>query len=216
MKILPIIERLSDKVIRNTFIQIFGETWPTIIISMVILISMRLIYIIKNKEELIIYRELMMLIFIIYVVCLFYVVTFQDVSWSTSNYVPFHEITRYEFGSRLFIKNVVGNIILFIPYGFFVTYYLKFKKPYPVIILSVLVSLTIETTQLLIGRVFDIDDILLNIVGSTIGFVICYSLYKFNDHLPNILKKPIVYNIILLLILGIFMAYLTGFIKIGV
>lgn len=202
--------------IRNTFIEIFGGTWPAIVITMVILISMRLVYLIKNKEKIIVYKELMMLLFIIYILCLYYVVTFQDVSWSTSNFIPFKEMLRYEIGSRLFIKNVVGNLLLFMPYGFFVTFYLKFKKAYPVFILSLLVSLTIETTQGLIGRVFDIDDIILNVVGGTLGFYIYYVLDKFHNHLPDILKKPIVYNIIVLILLGLFIAYLIGFIEIGV
>lgn len=202
--------------IRNTFIEIFGQTWPSIIISMVIIISLRLVYLKKNNKKIIIYRELMQLLFIIYILCLFYVVTFQDVSWSSSNYIPFKEIFRYKLGSRLFIKNVLGNIILFIPYGFFINYYLRFDKLYPTILLSLLVSLTIETTQLLIGRVFDIDDILLNIIGGIIGFCICYPLIQFNDHLPSILKKPIIYNIILIVILLIFIAYLVGIIEIGV
>src|SRR5699024_1806752 len=109
------------------------------------------------------------LLFIIYVLCLFYVVTFQDVSWSTSNFTPFSEMFRYEIGSRLFIKNVLGNVILFLPYGFFAAYYLKLKKPWSILGLSILVSLTIETTQLLIGRVFDIDDIILNTIGGLFG-----------------------------------------------
>ena len=202
--------------IRNTFIEIFGQTWPTIVISMVILISMRLVYIIKNKEKIVLYREIMTLVFVIYVLCLFYVVTFQDVSWSTSNFVPFKEMLRYEFGSRLFIKNVIGNMLLFVPYGFFITYYLKLEKSYPALLLSLLISITIETTQLLIGRVFDIDDIILNIIGGTLGFYICYPLYKLNNILPSILKKPIIYNIIIITILLIFVAYLIGFIEIGV
>ena len=41
--------------IRNQMIDIFGAMWPTIAISMVILISMRVVYIFKNKKELIIY-----------------------------------------------------------------------------------------------------------------------------------------------------------------
>ena len=108
--------------IRSSILEILGEVWPTILISSVIAISMRLVYLIKNKQKIILYRELLALIFIIYVLCLFYVVTFQDVGWSSSNFVPFKEMFRYSFGSKLFIKNVLGNIIMFIPYGFFVSY----------------------------------------------------------------------------------------------
>ncbi len=202
--------------IRNTVLDIFGETWPAIVISMVIIISMRALYLIKNKKPIIIYKELLALMFIIYVLCLFYVVTFQDVSWSTSNFTPLKEMFRYEFGSRLFIKNVIGNMLLFMPYGFFAAYYLKLKKPYWIIGLSLLVSVTIETTQLLIGRVFDIDDIILNIFGGVFGFYIYLLLDKINKKLPAVLKKPIIYNIIMICLLALGMAYLIGFIELGV
>ena len=99
--------------IRQSLLKIFGEVWPTILISAVIVISMRIVYLIKNKEKIVFYKEFLALVFIIYVLCLFYVVTFQDVGYSSSNFVPFKEIFRYNLGSRLFIKNVLGNIILF-------------------------------------------------------------------------------------------------------
>ena len=202
--------------IRSSILEILGEVWPTILISSVIAISMRLVYLIKNKQKIILYRELLALIFIIYVLCLFYVVTFQDVGWSSSNFVPFKEMFRYSFGSKLFIKNVLGNIIMFIPYGFFVSYYLKLKKPLSAFLLILLVSASIETTQLLIGRVFDIDDIILNIIGGILGFLIYKFLDLINVHLPEILKNPIVYNIIIVLC-AIFMAmYMFNLIELGV
>jgi len=202
--------------LRNQMINIFEGVWPTLIISMVIIISMRIVYLFKNKKEIILYRELVSLLFIIYVLCLFYVVTFQDVSWSSSNYVPFHEMLRYQFVSRLFIKNVIGNMLLFVPYGFFVSYFLKLEKPKIVIILSLLVSITIETTQLLIGRVFDIDDIILNFIGGILGFYVYHLLDRINNRLPNILKKPIIYNIIMIVLLILVIGYLVGLIELGV
>ena len=202
--------------IRSSILEILGEVWPTILISSVIAISMRLVYLIKNKQKIILYREMLSLIFIIYVLCLFYVVTFGDVGWSNSNFIPFKEMFRYSFGSNLFIKNVLGNIIMFVPYGFFVSYYLDLKKPLSAFLLVLLVSTSIETTQLLIGRVFDIDDIILNIVGGMIGFAIYKLLDLINDHLPSVLKNPIVYNIIIVLC-AIFMAmYMFNLIELGV
>lgn len=202
--------------IRNQMIDIIKSIWPTLAISMVIIISMRVVYIFKNKKEFVLYKELVSLLFIIYILCLFYIVTFQDVSWSTSNYVPFHEMFRYQFGSRLFIKNVIGNMLLFVPYGFFAAYVLKLERPRAVIILSLLVSVTIEVTQLLIGRVFDIDDIILNFIGAMLGYYVYHLLDKINNFLPNILKKPIVYNIFMVIILGLVFAYLIGVIELGV
>ena len=201
---------------RNSILEIFSQTWPMILICTVIIVSMRIIYIIKNKKEFIFYKEMMMLLFIIYVMCMFYVVTFQDVSWSSSNYIPFKEMFRYEFGSRLFFKNVIGNMIMFLPYGFFASYFLKIDKKRMILILSIITSFTIEFTQLKIGRVFDIDDILLNVLGGLIGYFLYIFLTKVQDRLPKFLKKPIFYNIMVLAILVIFILYLTNYLKLGV
>lgn len=201
--------------IRQSLIEILGEVWPTIIISAVIIISMRITYIIKNKVRFVFYREFFSLIFIIYVLCLFYVVTFQDAMWSKSNFIPFKEMFRYSFGTRLFIKNVLGNIIMFIPYGFFVSYFLNLKKPLSNFILVLLISCSIEVTQLIIGRVFDIDDIILNVLGGMIGFYIYKSLDFLNIHLPKMLKKPIIYNIVIILIAIVFALYMFNMIEIG-
>ena len=87
--------------------------WPMVFISIVIAVSLRLTYLIKKREHFALYKELLMLSFLIYVLCLFQIVTFQDdASWSSNNFIPFREMFRYEFGSRLFIKNVLGNIEL--------------------------------------------------------------------------------------------------------
>ena len=109
---------------RNTILKILQDSWPMVLICCVIIISMRVVYLVKNKQIPVFYKEILGLGFIIYIMTLFYVVTFQDVSWSTSNFIPFKEMFRYDFGTRLFFKNVLGNMILFIPYGFFISYFL--------------------------------------------------------------------------------------------
>ena len=114
--------------IRETLISIFEDIWPMLLIFSVVLVSIRLTYLYVNKEKIVIYKELLSLFFILYILCLFHVVTFQDVSWSTSNFIPFKEMFRYQIGSRLFFKNVIGNMIMFFPYGFFISQYIKIKK----------------------------------------------------------------------------------------
>lgn len=177
-------------------------TWPMVVISIVVLVSIRLAYIIKNKDHLVLYKELLTLSFIIYILCLFQIVTFQDdVIWSSNNFIPFKEILRYDIGSKLFFKNVLGNILLFIPFGWFTTYYLNNKKIYPTIILSIIASVAIEVVQMSIGRVFDIDDIILNMCGGIIGFYIYGFIRSMYDRLPNIFKKEVVLNIVSIIIL---------------
>jgi len=191
----------------ETFIQIFNNVWPMCLITLTILVSLRVTYLLMYKPDYALYQELLKLLFIIYIMCLFYVVTFQDVSWSTSNFIPFKEILRYNVGSRSFFKNIAGNLIMFIPFGFFAGYYLKPKKVSPILLLSVLVSTIIETTQLLIGRVFDIDDIILNVLGGVLGYIIYSNIHWIEEHLPKALRKEWVYNIIMIVIIVIIVVY---------
>ncbi len=194
----------------GAIIDIFNNVWPLLVLVSIIVLSLRISYLIKYKKEFVFYKEMISFAFILYVLCLFYVVTFQDVSWSTSNFIPFKEMFRYSFGSKLFFKNVLGNMLMFMPYGFFVAYLLKLNKCRFMLFLSLLVSLSIETIQACIGRVFDVDDIILNVVGSIIGFYIFRLIYKIKSNLPDFLKKDIIYNILMVVIIILMLIYMLN------
>ena len=186
----------------NTIHGVIQYTWPMILISVVIIVSFRVAYLIKMKEDFVLYKELIALSFIIYILCLFQVVTFQDnVNWSTNNFIPFKEIFRYNMGSRLFFKNVIGNMLMFMPYGLFISFYLKNNKPTLTIILTLIASFSIEVVQMVIGRVFDIDDIMLNLLGGYLGFLAYYLLCKLWEKIPEVLKSELVLNIVSIIIL---------------
>ena len=68
---------------------------------------------------------------------------------------------------------------MFIPFGFFTSYYLKLNKRSIVFFITLIVSIVIELIQLKIGRAFDVDDIILNMVGSLIG----YYVYRLIDRI---------------------------------
>jgi len=190
--------------IKDAITDIFEYIWPMIVIVVTIIASIRIVYLINTKRTFKLYEELISLSFIIYILSLFYLVTFQDVNYGTSNYTPFKEMFRYDVGSNLFIKNVLGNILLFTPLGFYAGYYTKSKKVIPIFIIVALSSATVEFTQLNIGRTFDIDDIILNTVGGLLGSL----LYKFGNHLPKFTKKTWFLNLITILLLGLFLTYL--------
>ncbi|MGN0973476.1 MAG: VanZ family protein [Bacilli bacterium] len=194
--------------INNTIHGVMQTTWPMLFISVVVAVSLRITYLFKSKTKIIWYKELLMLIFMVYILCLFQIVTAQDLNdFSGNNFIPFKEILRYNFGSRLFLKNVLGNILLFVPYGLFVGIYINLEKFLPAFMLISLASLSIETTQLVIGRVFDVDDILLNIVGGLIGFYIYRLLDKVGDILPSVFKSTIFLNIVVTLLLVFLVVY---------
>ena len=161
-------------------------TWPTLFISLVVCVSFRITYLIKHKEKFILYQEIIFLLFILYILCLFQVVTAQDInSLDGNNLIPFREIFRYKFGSHYFIKNIVGNVIMFAPYGFFVGKYASLKNFKLTLFLLILASFSIEATQLIIGRVFDVDDIILNVFGGILGYI----AYRFLDDIYKVLPK---------------------------
>lgn len=194
----------------NTIKGVMEFTWPMIIICILTLSSIRITDIIKNKKPFVLYKEIFLLFFLIYILCLFQIVTFEDQSLyiSNNNLVPLREILRYRFGSRLFIKNVIGNVVMFIPYGIFVSIYAKLEKPFHAICLVLFASVTVETTQLMIGRVFDIDDIILNVIGGFIGYGIYTLMNTIGDSLPKVFKSKWFLNLMSILLVGIFIGYI--------
>lgn len=170
----------------SSFKYVLEITWPMLFVSLVLFISIRVSYLLRNKEKFIFHKEVFLLLFASYILCLFQVVTSQDINTSTgNNFIPFVEILRYEPFGRLFIKNIIGNVIMFIPYGFFVSKYASGKNFILNLFLIFLASLSIECTQLAIGRIFDVDDIILNVFGGIIG----YTIYVFFDNLYNSLPR---------------------------
>lgn len=78
------------------------------------------------------------------------------------------------------ISNVLGNILIFTPLGFLLPILSeKFKKAKNLLIISFLVSFSIELIQLFSGLGFtDIDDIILNVTGAILGFYIYKCINK--------------------------------------
>ena len=181
---------------------VISNTWPVTLITVIAVVTLRITYLIKNKTKFILYEEVLSLLFVVYLLVFFQVVTNQDVISYGNNFIPFKEVTRYSFGSNLFYKNVVGNILLFMPYGFFVSYYLRLDKKRLAFLLIFIVSLSIECVQLLIGRCFDVDDILLNLVGGMIG----YYVYRLLDLITDKMSKRTIGTLLMFgIIIGIVM-----------
>lgn len=178
-----------------------STTWPIIIISIVIVVSLRITDILIKKEKIVLYKELLKLAFIIYILCLFQVVSDKDVSYGGINIIPFKEMFRYDVGTYLFYKNILGNMMLFLPFGFFVGYFLNISKPYIIFVLSCIASVSIEITQLYIGRIFDVDDIILNVLGSILGYIIYRLIYKFNSKIPEKLRKSWILDILIIILI---------------
>lgn len=192
--------------IKEAMMEVLPDVWPMLIIITVIISSLRITYLITKHKKFLLHKEIIYLLAVIYILCLFHVVTFQDINYGESNFIPFKEIFRYSIGSNKFIKNVLGNIILFIPFGFLSSYLLKNRKLGVITILTIIASGTIETVQYYIGRVFDIDDIILNLLGGITGFLIYIGIDAIRNKV-KVLKNDTVLDILIIIILVLAMIY---------
>lgn len=199
-----VVIRKSDYMIPNEVNIVLSNIWPMLLLFVIVLFSMRIIDVIINKNKLILYRDLYLLSFILYMLLLFELVTTTDFESYSNNFIPFKEIMRYSYTSKLFFKNVLGNVLLFVPFGYFVNKILKNKKMIVAVFITLITSLSIELIQINIGRSFDIDDIILNLLGGIVGYLFYRLLEYIKEIIPNWLKKEWIYNIlwILILILG--------------
>lgn len=67
---------------------------------------------------------------------------------------------------------LLGNIIMFLPFGFFPALLFRHFTWRRALLAAFCVTLFIEVTQLFVGRTFDIDDLMLNTLGAFAGFLV--------------------------------------------
>ena len=92
------------------------------------------------------------------------------------NLVPFRTIRAFfhHFIPDVFLVNIVGNIVMFMPWGFgLVLLWKKNQSVGRVLFLCFLITALIETGQLFIGRSVDVDDLILNFAGGCAGAALC-------------------------------------------
>lgn len=189
--------------------------WPQLTIFIVVLIAVRIVAIRNSSKKFCFHEEFLNLMFIIYILLLFELLTgTENSSGSGFNIVPFSEIFRYEVGSSMFIYYVLGNILLFVPFGYFVSRYVNAKKMGQIFVVSFVASFTIELLQLQLGRTFDVDDIILNVVGGIIGYFFYIALNAIRTHMPKILQNDFIYNIICFIIMLVILIYVYNVIGI--
>lgn len=198
--------------ITEMVMKIVSNVWPMMVVFIVALALLRFFYLQNHRERFCLYKEFIYLIAILYIWLLFEILTMTELnSYGGMNLVPFSEILRYKIGTKMFNYNVIGNILIFIPFGYLCGKYINPKKVWPVVITTLITSTVIEFVQLNIGRSFDIDDIILNVLGGILGYLLHVGLKAINRHLPGFLKSELVYNLICIIIIALFIIYVCGY-----
>lgn len=136
-------------------------------------------------------KSILIFLFICYIFYLLYLTLLshyygRTYTHSSVNLIPFKTIYNFAFSGfkrNTIITNLLGNIVAFMPmgiglYGIFG----KMRKFKVFVIICLLASLIIEITQysLSVGA-FDIDDLILNVIGGCIGFYIMKFLFFLFD-----------------------------------
>ena len=134
-------------------------------------------------------HPLAVILFIIYMCLLFYLLFFSETYGRTMdsgyryNLELFKEIKRFwnnraSLGMGPVVINIVGNIVAFAPFGFFLSMFFRMgRNLFGCVLISALFSLTVEAVQFFskVGA-FDVDDILLNAIGGFVGWI-CYIVF---------------------------------------
>ena len=139
-------------------------------------------------------RFLGKVLFVLYIGFIIYFLLFSDLYGRTGvmeeyryNLVLFKEIKRFwqyreQLGWYAMFTNLFGNVIIFIPFGFFMPMASKHRSFLATLFYSFGLSLCVESFQLItkVGC-FDVDDLLLNTLGGVAGyliFIICVALRR--------------------------------------
>lgn len=88
------------------------------------------------------------------------------------NFIPFKMTVLFfrNFELDTFMVNIISNVLVFVPFGFFLPFLWKKNQRFlRTFLFCFLLTLSIETVQLFIGRTVDIDDIILNFIGGASG-----------------------------------------------
>ena len=198
--------------ITSLVMKVINNIWPMLVVFIVAIVLLRFFYLQNHREKFCFYKEMSYLLSIIYIWLLFEILTMTELnSTAGMNLTPFSEILRYEFGSKMFNYNVFGNMLIFLPFGLLIGVYVQPKKIWPVIITTFFTSVVVEFVQLQIGRSFDIDDVLLNVIGGLLGYLIYIGMSAISKHLPAFFKSNVFYNLLYIVLLILFLIYILGY-----
>ncbi|WP_409299714.1 VanZ family protein [Peribacillus sp. SCS-155] len=148
-----------------------------------------MIHYIKDNKKRKFFLKLSFVLFFLYIFLLVYLLFFgfyrQQVTVRDYNVIPFRTITmfmegKYHFSSRTIFNNLLGNVLAFMPLGFFLQLlFFKKKSIFRIFVISFITSSLVECIQYYfrIGG-FDVDDILLNSIGGMFGSIVFLLLFS--------------------------------------
>ena len=183
-------------VVKSIIEDMWDSIWPMITFISIVAVTIRGAYLFRGSKKLVLHKELLSWIFNIYILCLYYILMRK--SNVGINLIPivglFDDITaNYGF--------IIHNILIFVPLGFFASYYLSNRKAGTMLMVSLLVAGLTEGLQYYMGRGFNIDIVVFNVLGGFVGYLLYVGLMAIKGKLPKFMKSDAFINIVVILLI---------------
>ena len=90
------------------------------------------------------------------------------------NLVPtFVKCLTGEFTMGSWVREMLtGNLLMFLPMGFFLPFISQRVNNHTILKIAVIIPVVVEIVQIVVGRSFDVDDLLLNFAGIILGYFV--------------------------------------------
>jgi len=179
---------------------------PYMLLALPIYLIIRVMYLKKINRPHNWYREAALLVFVVFTVGLASQAILPEIEVGkdglrivtegthTTNLIPFHVVVVtceevFVHGNlNALIINFLGNIVMFMPFGFFAPLLWNVSDRVAVLF-GFTASLTIEVSQLFLPRSTDVDDLILNTFGALLGLLVYKLAKRFTSKLVEKFQK---------------------------
>lgn len=86
---------------------------------------------------------------------------------------------------RWVLKLLVYNFLMFVPFGFFLPFVSEKNNNRSIWKVAVIVPIIVEVIQPVVGRSFDVDDLILNFAGIIVGYFVAFGIKNISKRMAD-------------------------------
>lgn len=86
---------------------------------------------------------------------------------------------------RWVLKMLVYNFLMFVPFGFFLPFVSEKNNNRSIWKVAVIVPIIVEVIQPVVGRSFDVDDLILNFAGIIVGYFVAFGIKNISKRMAD-------------------------------
>lgn len=185
-----------NQILGAILMTLYYDFLPALPIAL-ILVGILLLWRKKRGAKVSLWHTVGLVLFIIYLICVYNLALpnlpgriiplirlQRDIGQRQLNLIPLVEMINLalypnpEVHHSQFVFNVIGNIVMFMPFGFFMPLLWKrWTSMKWMVFVGLCTSVSIEFIQYWIGGIADIDDLITNTAGVFLGYL-CFLLFR--------------------------------------